>query len=259
MEANVEEAVNNNVFALIDLLDVAQEFRAQNLVLISSDKAVNPNNVMGATKRIGELLLASKPSNSLCCVSVRFGNVLGSSGSVVPIFQEQLRLNQPITITHPEISRFFMTTAEAVSLVLQAFALGDHGNILVLDMGEPVRILDLARTLIRLTGKNEDEAQIRFTGLRKGEKLFEELFYATEEVVDTGRPKVRRARGFQQNWQLLNRQIAELREGLTSHNTARIRENLRKIVPEYTFEASSEDADFEPATRQELHRSARQI
>jgi FlaA1/EpsC-like NDP-sugar epimerase len=253
MEVNVEEAVSNNVLALLDLLDVAEEFGTQNLVLISSDKAVNPNNVMGATKRIGELLLASRPSNSLCCVSVRFGNVLGSSGSVVPIFQEQLRLNQPLTITHREVSRFFMTTAEAVSLVLQAFALGEHGDILVLDMGEPVRILDLARTLIRLTGKNVDEAQIRFTGLRKGEKLSEELFYTTEEVVDTGRPKVRRARGFQQNWPLLNRQIADLREALTSHHTGHIRENLRKIVPEY------DDVDFEPVTRQELHRSARQV
>jgi nucleoside-diphosphate-sugar epimerase len=135
MEANVEEAVSNNVFGLLALLNVAQSSNCAAFVMISSDKAVNPTNVMGCTKRLGELILAAWPGEGLRCVSVRFGNVLGSNGSVIPLFQEQIRQNQAITITHPEITRFFMTVSEAVSLVLQAFAIGRNGDILVLDMG----------------------------------------------------------------------------------------------------------------------------
>src|SRR6202158_5134446 len=135
MEANVEEAVSNNVFGLLALLNVAQSSNCAAFVMISSDKAVNPTNVMGCTKRVGELILAAWPGERLRCVSVRFGNVLGSNGSVIPLFQEQIRQNQPITITHPEITRFFMTISEAVSLVLQAFAIGRKGDILVLDIG----------------------------------------------------------------------------------------------------------------------------
>ena len=172
MEDNVEEAVGNNVFGLLALLNVAQDSNCSTFVMISSDKAVNPTNVMGCTKRVGELMLAAWPGERLRCVSVRFGNVLGSNGSVIPLFQEQIRQNQPITITHPEMTRFFMTISEAVSLVLQAFAIGRHGDILVLDMGEPVRVTDLAKTLARLSGKSRQE--FKFVGLRPGEKLFEE-------------------------------------------------------------------------------------
>ena len=180
MEANVEEAVSNNVFGLLALLNVAQSSNCAAFVMISSDKAVNPTNVMGCTKRLGELILAAWPGEGLRCVSVRFGNVLGSNGSVIPLFQEQIRQNQAITITHPEITRFFMTVSEAVSLVLQAFAIGRNGDILVLDMGEPVRVADLARTLAHLSGKSRQE--FKFIGLRPGEKLFEELFYSDERV-----------------------------------------------------------------------------
>ena len=144
MEDNVEEAVGNNIFGLLSLLNVAESSNCSTFLMISSDKAVNPTNVMGCTKRVGELILAAWPLQRMRCVSVRFGNVLGSNGSVIPIFQEQIRQNRPITITHPEITRFFMTIAEAVSLVLQAFAIGRDGDILVLDMGEPVRITELA-------------------------------------------------------------------------------------------------------------------
>ncbi|MGB6633968.1 MAG: nucleoside-diphosphate sugar epimerase/dehydratase, partial [Terriglobales bacterium] len=181
MEANVEEAVSNNVFGLLALLNVAQSSNCSTFVMISSDKAVNPTNVMGCTKRIGELILAAWPGERLRCVSVRFGNVLGSNGSVIPLFQEQIRQNQPLTITHPEMTRFFMTVAEAVSLVLQAFAVGRNGDILVLDMGEPVRVAELAKTLVRLSGKSPQE--FKFIGLRPGEKLFEELFYPDERVL----------------------------------------------------------------------------
>jgi len=142
MEANVEEAVGNNVFGLLALLNVAQSSNCAAFVMISSDKAVNPTNVMGCTKRVGELILAAWPGQRLRCVSVRFGNVLGSSGSVIPLFQEQIRQNQPITITHPDMTRFFMTVSEAVSLVLQGFAIGRHGDILVLDMGKPLRVAE---------------------------------------------------------------------------------------------------------------------
>ncbi len=160
MESNVQEAVKNNALGLMSLLDLAAEAGCKSFVLISSDKAVNPTNVMGATKRICELIISSRPANGMRCVSVRFGNVLGSSGSVIPVLKQQLGNHQPLTITHPEIRRFFMITPEAVALVLQAFTIGDHGDILVLDMGESIRILDLARTLIRLSGKTEHDVEI---------------------------------------------------------------------------------------------------
>jgi FlaA1/EpsC-like NDP-sugar epimerase len=173
METNVYDAMKNNVFALLEFLEIAEENGCPSFVLISSDKAVNPVNVMGATKRIGELMISCRPARPMRCVSVRFGNVLGSNGSVVPVLKKQLRNHQQLTITHPEVTRFFMTTHEAASLVLQAFAIGTHGDTLLLEMGSPVRILDIAKTLIRLSGKSELEAGIRFTGLREGEKLFE--------------------------------------------------------------------------------------
>ncbi len=178
MERNVEEAVRNNIFALTGLLEIAEEHGCGSFVVISSDKAVNPTSMMGATKRIGELITASRPNNGMRCVAVRFGNVLGSNGSVVPLFQEQLRKDEVLSITHPDIKRFFMTGREAVSLVLQAFTIGEGGDTLALDMGKPVRILDLARKLIVLSGRSEREVSIRFTGLREGEKLKEELYYA---------------------------------------------------------------------------------
>lgn len=235
MERNVQEAVRNNVFGLLNLLEVAEKNGCKSMVVISSDKAVNPTSIMGATKRVGELIVACRPSNGMRCVSVRFGNVLGSNGSVVPLFQEQIRANQPLTITHPEIKRFFMTGREAVSLVLQAFAIGDHGDTLVLDMGEPVRILDLARTLIRLSGRSESEVSIQFTGLREGEKLKEELFYATEQVHATRFEKIKRTRSAQSGWPTLQRHLSELRASLTVDGPRPVREKIQEIVPEYSW------------------------
>jgi FlaA1/EpsC-like NDP-sugar epimerase len=188
METNLVEALKNNVFALVSLLEQAEQCGCESFVLISSDKAVHPTSFMGCTKRIGELIVAARPAGAMRYVSVRFGNVLGSQGSVVPLFQEQLRTGQCITITHPDITRFFMTIPEAASLVLQADTVGEHGNVLVLDMGEPIRIVDLARTLIRLSGKSAQDVQIVFTGLRKGEKLYEELFYQNEVRLPTANP-----------------------------------------------------------------------
>jgi FlaA1/EpsC-like NDP-sugar epimerase len=235
MESNVHEAVKNNVLGFIGLLNLADEAGCENFVLISSDKAVNPTNVMGATKRICELIVSSRPPNGMRCVSVRFGNVLGSSGSVVPVLKQQLSNRQPLTITHPDIKRFFMITPEAVALVLQAFAIGAHGDILVLDMGEPVRILDLARSLIRLSGKSEHDVEIQFTGLRDGEKLNEELFYEHENVTPTSCDKIKRTNGSLRDWISLCRQLDELRASLTIDGAAPIRAKIRDIVPEYTF------------------------
>jgi len=236
MESNVQEAVKNNVLGLIGLLELAAEAGCKSFVLISSDKAVNPTSVMGATKRICELILSAKPPNGMRCVSVRFGNVLGSSGSVVPVLKQQLRNHQPLTITHPDIKRFFMITPEAVALVLQAFAIGEHGDILVLDMGEPVRILDLARSLIRLSGKFEHDVEIQFTGLRDGEKLNEELFYEHEKVIPTSCGRIKRTNGSLRDWTGLCYQLDELRASMSVDGAAPVRAKIKEIVPEYTFD-----------------------
>jgi FlaA1/EpsC-like NDP-sugar epimerase len=233
MESNVEEAVNNNVLGLLALLNVAQSSKCSAFVMISSDKAVNPTNVMGCTKRVGELMLAAWPGNGLRCVSVRFGNVLGSNGSVIPLFQEQIRQNQPITITHPEITRFFMTVTEAVSLVLQAFAIGRKGDILVLDMGEPVRVVELAKTLARLSGKTRQE--FKFIGLRPGEKLFEELFYPNERILPSACAKIVCAEGMKRRWPELKRSLDELYVALSLGQQASVLAGLREIVPQFSY------------------------
>jgi FlaA1/EpsC-like NDP-sugar epimerase len=255
MEKNIAEALNNNVFALLSLLDISAENACKAFVLISSDKAVNPKNVMGVTKRLGEMILACRNTNSMRCVSVRFGNVLGSSGSVIPVLQRQLISGQPLTITHPEVTRFFMTTREAVSLILQAFTLGDHGDILVLDMGEPVSILQLAKTLIRLSGKPEDEVSICFTGLRDGEKLHEELFFATEQVCSTSQQKISRVRCKPMEWQVLERQLKALQSSLSIDGASPILAKLREIVPEYSRlrEKTTSEMNDTPLRRTSAH------
>jgi FlaA1/EpsC-like NDP-sugar epimerase len=233
MEANVEEAVSNNVFGLLALLNVAQSSNCSTFVMISSDKAVNPSNVMGCTKRVGELILATWPGERLRCVSVRFGNVLGSNGSVIPLFQEQIRRNQPITITHPEMTRFFMTISEAVCLVLQAFAIGRDGDILVLDMGEPVRIEELAKTLVRLSGKSHQE--FKFIGPRPGEKLFEELFYPDERVLQSVCKKITCTESVRLAWPVLKRGLDELYVAVSLGGRASILAQLKLIVPQFTY------------------------
>src|SRR5580698_5885983 len=239
MEANVEEAVSNNVFGLLALLNVAQDSNCAAFVMISSDKAVNPTNVMGCTKRIGELILAAWPGEQLRCVSVRFGNVLGSNGSVIPLFQEQIRRNQPITITHPEMTRFFMTISEAVCLVLQAFAIGRNGDILVLDMGEPVRVAELAKNLVRLSGKSPQE--FKFIGLRPGEKLFEELFYPDERVLPSACAKIACTESVRLAWPALKRGLDELYVAMSLGERTPILAQLQQIVPQFTY-AGSEHA-----------------
>src|SRR5271165_842778 len=252
MELNVSGAVQNNIFGLMSLLAVASENECKTFILISSDKAVNPSSVMGATKRIGELIIGHQPTNGMRCLSVRFGNVLGSSGSVIPVLQQQVRKNEPLTVTHPEMKRFFMTIREAVSLVLQASVIGEQSDTLVLDMGQPVPILELAKTLVRLSGKTGQQVTIKFTGLREGEKLVEDLFYSNEEVGQTSFPKIKRARGPLQDWPALACKLEDLEATLFLDGSSRVRAKIREIVPEYSYlpgNESNPDEDEETWTQ----------
>ena len=242
MEDNLQEAVKNNVFGLLSLMETADRCGCEDFLLISSDKAVNPTSFMGCTKRIGELIIAAHPFAQMRCLSVRFGNVLGSQGSVIPVFQEQIRSTRQITVTHPEITRYFMTIPEAVSLVLQAFTIGSKGDILVLDMGEPIRILDMAKMLIRLSGIPEEEVKIKFTGLRPGEKLFEELFYSSEEQFSTPAEKVFRTRSNVIGWPDLAMKLRALESEIVADLPEHIRSRVREIVPEYEWNAADEPA-----------------
>ena len=196
LEANPLQAVSNNVLATRMLAEVAVESNVERFVLISTDKAANPKNVMGQSKAVCEWIVESfalHPEVETRFVAVRFGNVLGSSGSVIPIFRRQIERGGPITVTTPEMTRFFMTIPEAASLVVQAGAMGGRGQVYVLDMGEPVKILDLAKQMIRLSGRREDDIPIVFTGSRAGEKVHEVLWNEGEAVGPTSHPKIMRA------------------------------------------------------------------
>jgi len=247
MELNVSQAVWNNVFGLLNLLSIATSNECGTFILISSDKAVYPSSVMGATKRACELIIAHQPTNGMRCLSVRFGNVLGSNGSVIPVLQQQLRNNEALTVTHPEMKRFFMTIREAVSLVLQASVIGSKGDTLVLDMGQPVPILELVKALITLSGRSEEEVRIEFTGLREGEKLIEELFYRYEDVGQTSFAKIKKARGPDQSWATLSAKLEALEATLFLNGSESVRSRIKEIVPEYSYELENElPLDVEP-------------
>jgi len=194
MEEHPSDATHVNIGGTLVMLDAAAAAGVDRFVFVSTDKAVHPSSVMGASKRVAEMLVADTARRTgRPYVSVRFGNVLGSTGSVVPIFQDQLENGEPLTITHPDMTRFFMTIPEAAWLILDAAALGRHGDLFVLDMGEPVRLMDLARDLVRLAGRDPETQPIEVVGLRPGEKLHEQLFYDVEQVEPTASSKVLRA------------------------------------------------------------------
>jgi FlaA1/EpsC-like NDP-sugar epimerase len=233
MEWNAGEAVKNNVFGTRLLADVASDHHVRAFVMISTDKAVNPTSIMGTTKRVAELYVqALAKHSSTRFVTVRFGNVLGSNGSVVPIFKEQIARGGPVLVTHPDMKRYFMTIPEACQLVLQAGAMGLGGEIFFLDMGEPVRIVDLARDLIQLSGFEPDEIEIRFSGTRPGEKLYEELSIANENAEKTRHPKIFIGKTATKSLPDIAMGLERLRLAV-GQDDARIRDALVALVPEY--------------------------
>ena len=262
MERQPAEAIHNNVIGTRRLAQMAHEYGVETFVLISTDKAINPTNVMGATKRLAEIQLmalaamqsealsgsggtkngggevddkgvrAANRSRPTRFMAVRFGNVLGSSGSVIPIFKRQIALGGPVTVTHPDVTRYFMTIPEAVGLVLQTAVLGNGGEIFVLDMGHPVKIVDLAKQMIELSGlKVGEDIEIAFTGLKPGEKLFEELQHHTEEYAPTAHPRIMR---FKSNAVFSESGVLELERHLHDLDANELKQLMRKLVPEYT-------------------------
>jgi FlaA1/EpsC-like NDP-sugar epimerase len=247
-EVNAWEAVQNNVLGTYTLASAAARHEVEEFVLISTDKAVNPTNVMGATKRLAEMVCQALQSGCrMRLVIVRFGNVLGSTGSVIPKFRQQIAEGGPVTVTHREITRYFMSIPEAAQLVLQAGSMGRGGEIFVLDMGEPVRIADLARDMIRLSGLSENDVKIEFTGLRPGEKLYEELLADGERTLATPHPKLRIARALPVSSEWLQR-LLEWFSRPRQPSDHEVRAELAQWVPEYQ---SSAPQALRPETRDE--------
>jgi FlaA1/EpsC-like NDP-sugar epimerase len=235
MEAHLFEALENNVLGTWNVADVAAQYGVSDFVMISSDKAVRPTGVMGVSKRIAELLIKSFENSGSKYVSVRFGNVLGSNGSVVPLFKKQIAAGGPVTVTHPDMCRYFMTIPEAVQLVLQASTMGKGGEIFVLDMGEPVKIVDLARNLITLSGLRPDrDIKLEFTGVRPGEKLCEELCNYEEDMLPTYHEKVKIYSGNGVPREGMEPHIRVIRNLCTARDAKHLVLELKKLVPEYT-------------------------
>lgn len=241
-EVNAWEAVRNNVGGTLNMARLAMVNAVQTFVLVSTDKAVNPVNVMGGSKRLAETVCqALQEEGSTRFVIVRFGNVLGSAGSVVPKFRQQIATGGPITVTHPEITRYFMSIPEATQLMLQAAAMGRGGEIFVLDMGEPVRIVDLAREMIRLSGVRDGEISIVFSGLRPGEKLYEEVLADDEQTLPTPHPKLRIARSRAVPDALLD-EVQDWLEGGVDREDTEVRQGLAHFVPEYVSAPARDSA-----------------
>jgi FlaA1/EpsC-like NDP-sugar epimerase len=261
VEANAGEGIQNNVFGTLNMVRVALEHGVANFVLVSTDKAVRPTNVMGASKRVAELVLqavahateapfgdASNPGawrSPTRFSMVRFGNVLGSSGSVIPLFRQQIAQGGPVTVTHPEVTRYFMTIPEAAQLVLQAGAMAEGGDVFVLDMGEPIRILELARRMVALAGLTvrsdqhpSGDIDITFTGLRPGEKLYEELLIG-DNPLPTSHPRILRAQEERFEWQVLQVRLGELKTAVQAGDLQRMRALLKTLVPGYRPDAAA--------------------
>lgn len=234
MERTPEEAIKNNIFGTQNVMRAAVKNRVKKFILISTDKAVNPTNVMGATKRAAEMLVDEyNKLNKTKFMAVRFGNVLGSNGSVIPIFKKRIEERKNLTVTHPEIIRYFMTISEASQLVLRAGSLGNGGEVFVLDMGEPVKIMDLAKKMIELSGLElGKDIKIEVTGLRPGEKLYEELLYDINSCIKTDSQKIYIAK-LKNDYENLLEEIAELEKILDSYDSIKIKNKLKEIVKTY--------------------------
>jgi len=252
MEHNAAEALKNNVLGTKTVGKLAGYYSTEGFVLISTDKAVNPSSVMGATKRVAELVIQDLNARfSTRFVAVRFGNVIGSNGSVIPTFKRQIKKGGPVTVTHPEMTRYFMTIPEASQLVLQAGAIGKGGEIFILDMGEPIKILDLAKETIRLSGlKPYEDIQIVFTGMRPGEKLSEELETDKERLVKTSHSKIFIAQIAPYSREEIKKALTKIEELCNSENDSQIRRFLTELLPEAKLE------NIPPQTKQELQNKA---
>jgi FlaA1/EpsC-like NDP-sugar epimerase len=235
MEHNPSEALLTNVLGTRILADLSAEFNVLKFVMVSTDKAVNPTNVMGASKRIAEMYVQSLGQTcSTKFITTRFGNVLGSNGSVIPIFKKQIERGGPVTVTHPEITRYFMTIPEACQLVLEAGTIGQGGEIFIFDMGKSVKIIDLVRKMIKLYGlKVGKDIEIVFTGLRPGEKLYEELLNDKENTLPTHHPQIMRATVQEFEFERINNQVNELITLFSSQNNFDIVSYMKTMVPEY--------------------------
>ena len=250
MELNPSEAVEVNVLGTKNIVDLAVQYQADSFVLVSTDKAVNPTNIMGASKRIAEMYCQSRQqteTNKTKFITTRFGNVLGSNGSVVPLFKKQIERGGPITITDPRVTRYFMTIPEACELVLEAGAMGNGGEIYVFDMGEPVKIIDLAKKMIRLSGYSEHEIAIKTVGLRPGEKLYEEVLSSDENSIETHHPKINIAKVRKHNHQKINDGCGLLLDALLAGNEKALVSQMKKMVPEFISNNSTfEELDRRP-------------
>ncbi|MGZ5444406.1 MAG: polysaccharide biosynthesis protein [Thermoanaerobaculia bacterium] len=245
-EDNPPEYLRNNTLATLDLAELCSQAGVERFVFISTDKAINPSSLMGATKRAAEILLLDHARRtSMKVTAVRFGNVIGSSGSVIPLFMEQIAAGQPLTVTHPDVTRYFIRTSEAISLVLQAATLANDGHIFMLDMGEPIRIADLARDLIRLSNHTEEEIPVVFTGLRPGEKLFEEIRLEGESIAPTVHPQIVVTRPPQPGERTVGAWIAQARYIRTAEEAVGA---LRRLIPEYTTPGVQNAAEAVPVS-----------
>ena len=244
MEESPNEAIKNNVLGTWKIVQAADRYGVKKFVMISTDKAVNPTNIMGASKRICEMIIQTYNRRSKTdFVAVRFGNVLGSNGSVIPLFKKQIERGGPVTVTHPDIVRYFMTIPEAVSLVLQAGTYAKGGEIFVLDMGEPVKILDLAKNLILLSGHKPDEdIHIIFTGLRPGEKLYEELLNVKELTKPTYHEKIMIATVREYDYDEVKERIQKLIDVSYTYDQMKIVSAMKDIVPEFISKNSCFEA-----------------
>ena len=240
MESNPSEAVTCNILGTKLLADLSVKHKVDKFVMISTDKAVNPTNVMGCSKRIAEIYVQSlnnhHPSNpnQTAFVTTRFGNVLGSNGSVIPLFKSQIKEGGPITVTHPDISRYFMTIPEACQLVLEAGAMGNGGEVFIFDMGKSIKILDLAKKMIRLSGlEPERDIRIVFTGIREGEKLYEELMTTSENTIPTHHPKILIGKVKEYSYNEINNYIELFNDLVYDKNELKMVALMKELVPEY--------------------------